>query len=137
MPRVAPSGSLSDVLIGRRSELALLRTVIAAPPSLALIEGEAGIGKSRLVGELLAASGARRLVGQCEQLQEPLPAPPLPGGFRPAGGLTPARPGSPGGGAPAPLLPELAERLPPPLPPLPDQRAERHRVFRAAVALLD
>ncbi|MEV1206741.1 hypothetical protein AB0J07_42820, partial [Microbispora rosea] len=31
----------------------------------------------------------------------------------------------------------MAELLPPPLPPLPDQRAERHRVFRAAVALLD
>ncbi|MFI7134902.1 helix-turn-helix transcriptional regulator [Nonomuraea sp. NPDC050153] len=137
MPLVAPSGSLSDVLIGRRSELALLRTVIAAPPSLALIEGEAGIGKSRLVGELLAASGARRLVGQCEQLQEPLPLSPLLDAFRLAGDLTTSRPVSPVVGALAPLLPELAERLPPPLPPLPDQRAERHRVFRAAVALLD
>jgi DNA-binding CsgD family transcriptional regulator len=137
MPRVAPSGSLSDVLIGRRSELALLRTVIAAPPSLALVEGEAGIGKSRLVGELLAASGARRLVGQCEQLQEPLPLSPLLDAFRLAGDLTAARPVSPVVGALAPLLPELAGYLPPPLPPLPDQRAERHRVFRAAVALLD
>ncbi|MEV6038230.1 AAA family ATPase [Nonomuraea sp. NPDC052116] len=137
MPRVAPSGSLSDVLIGRRSELALLRTVIAAPPSLALVEGEAGIGKSRLVGELLSASGARRLVGQCEQLQEPLPLSPLLDAFRLAADLTASRPVSPVVGALVPLLPELAERLPPPLPPLPDQRAERHRVFRAAVALLD
>ncbi|MEV1167980.1 AAA family ATPase, partial [Nonomuraea sp. NPDC049784] len=140
MPRVAPSGALSDVLIGRRSELALLRAVIAAPPSLAVIEGEAGIGKSRLVGELLAApetAGVRRLVGQCEQLQEPLPLSPLIDAFRLVGDLVAARPFSPIVGALAPLLPELAEHLPPPLPALPDQRAERHRVFRAAVALLD
>ncbi|MEV0383407.1 AAA family ATPase [Nonomuraea sp. NPDC050643] len=141
MPRVAPSGSLSDVLIGRRAELALLRTVIAAPPSLALIEGEAGIGKSRLVAELFAApglAGTRRLVGQCEQLQEPLPLSPLLDAFRLAGAELAGRKASnPVIGALAPLLPEIAEHLPPPLSPLPDQRAERHRVFRAAVALLD
>ncbi|MEV0826527.1 ATP-binding protein [Nonomuraea rubra] len=138
----APSGSLSDVLVGRRSELALLRSVIGSPPALALVEGEAGIGKSRLVAELLAApnlSGTRRLVGQCEQLQEPLPLSPLLDAFRSAGAEL-ARSGlplNPVAGALAPLLPEIAEHLPPPLPPLPDQRAERHRVFRAAVALLD
>ncbi|SEH00462.1 regulatory protein, luxR family [Nonomuraea solani] len=145
MPHVAPSGSLSGslsgVLIGRRAELALLRTVIAAPPSLALIEGEAGIGKSRLVAELFAApdlAGTRRLVGQCEQLQEPLPLSPLLDAFRLAGAeLVRSRPPNPVIGALAPLLPEIAEHLPPPLPPLPDQRAERHRVFRAAVALLE
>ncbi|MEV0622969.1 AAA family ATPase [Nonomuraea sp. NPDC050404] len=137
----APSGSLSDVLIGRRSELALLRAVIADRPSLALVEGEAGIGKSRLVAELLAApeqAGTRRLVGQCEQLQEPLPLSPLLDAFRQAADeLTPSRPDNPVVGALAPLLPEIAAYLPPPLPPLPDQRAERHRVFRAALALLD
>ncbi|MFB4283337.1 AAA family ATPase [Nonomuraea sp. MTCD27] len=137
----APSGSLSDVLIGRRSELALLRSVIASPPSLALVEGEAGIGKSRLVAELFAApdlAGTRRLVGQCEQLQEPLPLSPLLDAFRLAGDeLARSRPPNPVVGALAPLLPEIAEHLPPPLPPLPDQRAERHRVFRAAVALLE
>ncbi|TDD24562.1 helix-turn-helix transcriptional regulator [Nonomuraea diastatica] len=151
--RVAPSGSLSDVLVGRQAELALLRRVIAAPPSLALVEGEAGIGKSRLVGELLAApvpagasaggssggsTGLRTLVGQCEQLQEPLPLSPLLDAFRLAGDeLAASRPANPVIGALAPLLPEIAEHLPPPLPALPDQRAERHRVFRAAVALLD
>ena len=51
--------------------------------------------------------------------------------------LARSRPVNPVIGALAPLLPEIAEHLPPPLPPLPDQRAERHRVFRAAVALLD
>ncbi|SDI54684.1 helix-turn-helix transcriptional regulator [Nonomuraea jiangxiensis] len=139
--RFAPSGALSRVLIGRRAELALLRAVIAAPPSLALIEGEAGIGKSRLVGELLATpelAGTRRLIGQCEQLQEPLPLSPVLDAFRQAGAeLAASRPANPVVGALAPLLPELADYLPPPLPALPDQRAERHRVFRAALALLD
>ncbi|MFD0467980.1 AAA family ATPase [Nonomuraea thailandensis] len=130
------------MLVGRRSELALLRSVIGSPPSLALVEGEAGIGKSRLVAELFAApdlAGTRRLVGQCEQLQEPLPLSPLLDAFRSAGAeLARSRlPLNPVAGALAPLLPEIAEHLPPPLPPLPDQRAERHRVFRAAVALLD
>ncbi|PZG14032.1 ATP-binding protein [Nonomuraea aridisoli] len=137
----APSGSLSDVLVGRRAELALLRAVIGSRPSLALVEGEAGIGKSRLVAELLAApelAGTRRLVGQCEQLQEPLPLSPLLDAFRQAETeLARSRPPNPVVGALAPLLPEIAAYLPPPLPPLPDQRAERHRVFRAAVALLD
>ncbi|WP_171074497.1 helix-turn-helix transcriptional regulator [Nonomuraea basaltis] len=134
----APSGSLSKVLVGRRTELALLRTVVAAPPSLALIQGEAGIGKSRLVAELLSGlAGTRRLVGQCEQLQEPLPLSPLLDAFRLAEDeLARSRPLNPVIGALAPLLPEIAEHLPPPLPALPDQRAERHRVFRAAVALL-
>ena len=136
-----PSGALSEVLVGRHAELALLRAVIGARPSLALVEGEAGIGKSRLVAELFAApdlAATRRLVGQCEQLQEPLPLSPLLDAFRRAEAeLARSRPPNPVVGALAPLLPEIAEHLPPPLPPLPDQRAERHRVFRAAVALLD
>ncbi|MFI6790771.1 AAA family ATPase [Nonomuraea sp. NPDC050383] len=140
-PPRRPSGSLSDVLVGRQSELALLRTAVASPPSLVLVEGEAGIGKSRLVGELLATpelAGVRRLVGQCEQLQEPLPLSPVLDAIRLTGAeLARSRPLNPVTGALAPLLPEIAGQLPPPPPALHDQRAERHRVFRAAVALLD
>ncbi|GII73051.1 LuxR family transcriptional regulator [Sphaerisporangium melleum] len=139
--RAAPPGSLSEALIGRRSELTLLRRAIAAPPALVLVEGEAGIGKSRLVAELLASpdlASARRLVGQCEQLQEPLPLSPVLDAIRRAGDdLAQSPPVNPVVGALALLLPEIAGHLPPPLPPLHDQRAERHRVFRAAVALLD
>jgi hypothetical protein len=39
-------------------------------------------------------------------------------------------------GALAPLLPEIAADLPPPLPPIGDPRAERHRLFRAVRELL-
>jgi DNA-binding CsgD family transcriptional regulator len=126
----------SQALVGRRDELARLEAATASPPSLAIVEGEAGIGKTRLVAELLAASDARRLVGHCEPLQDPLPLGPLLDALRRATGeLDPI--GNPVVGALAPLLPEIADRLPPPPPPLRDQRAERHRVFRAATALLD
>ncbi|MFI7610895.1 AAA family ATPase [Nonomuraea terrae] len=140
-PGPAPTGSLSDALVGRRAELSLLRAIVGSRPSLALVEGEAGIGKSRLVAELLATpdlTRTRRIVGQCEQLQEPLPLSPLLDAFRLAEAeLAHSKPPNPVVGALAPLLPEIAAHLPPPLTPLPDQRAERHRVFRAAVALLD
>lgn len=126
-------------LVGRREELARLQATIAATPSMALVEGEAGIGKSRLVRELVAmpSVAARRvLVGQCEQLVEPLPLSPLLDAFRQAGpGI--GGPLNPVIGALAPLLPELAAHLPAPPPALADPGADRHRVFRAAVALLD
>ncbi|WP_372348526.1 AAA family ATPase [Streptomyces sp. KL116D] len=131
----------ADSLVGRREELAVLQAAIAAQPSLALVEGEAGIGKSRLVRELLASPavvGRRILVGQCEQLQEPLPLSPLLDAFRQVGNLPAgAEVLNPVLGALAPLVPEIASQLPPPPPALTDQGAERHRVFRAAVALLD
>ncbi|MFF4826961.1 AAA family ATPase [Streptomyces sp. NPDC001312] len=140
-PQASHADDPADTLVGRREELAILQATIAAPPSLALVEGEAGIGKSRLVRELLAAppvAGRRTLVGQCEQLQEPLPLSPLLDAFRQVGStLAGAEALNPVLGALAPLVPEIAARLPPPPPALADQGAERHRVFRAAVALLD
>ena len=40
--------------VGRDHELELISTAFSRRPSLVLIEGEAGIGKSRLVREALA-----------------------------------------------------------------------------------
>lgn len=131
----------SGVLVGRWEELELVRATVTATPSMALVEGEAGIGKSRLVRELLAipsVADRRVLVGQCEQLQEPLPLSPLLDAFRQAGPeLGGGGPLNPVIGALAPLLPEVAAHLPAPPPALADPGADRHRVFRAAVALLD
>lgn len=58
-------------LVGRRAELATLTS--AQSKRLAIVRGEAGIGKTRLVAELaatLAAGGASVLAGRCDE--EPL-----------------------------------------------------------------
>jgi DNA-binding CsgD family transcriptional regulator/tetratricopeptide (TPR) repeat protein len=65
----------SPVLIGRAAELCALRasleTVRQGGPSALLIGGEAGLGKTRLIGEFAAearAAGARVLTGACLEL---------------------------------------------------------------------
>ncbi|GAA2756497.1 LuxR family transcriptional regulator [Actinopolymorpha rutila] len=110
------------------------------PPAMVLIEGEAGIGKSRLVRECLASpamSGQVVLVASCPPLPEPFPLGPLLDGVRrlvPPDGpleLTPL------GGALRPVFPELADRLPPAVDVLTDLTATRHRLFRAFAELLE
>jgi DNA-binding CsgD family transcriptional regulator len=65
---------VSPVLVGRAEQLAVLGEALAATgrgePATVLIGGEAGVGKSRLVGEFsaLAAGGGRVLVGGCLEL---------------------------------------------------------------------
>jgi DNA-binding NarL/FixJ family response regulator len=53
---LAARTGLSPVMVGRADELARLRTLTATTggPAVALISGEAGIGKTRLVAELVA-----------------------------------------------------------------------------------
>ncbi len=53
--------------VGREQELADLAGALGASPAVVLIEGEAGIGKTRLLQEYLAVSGsaARALVACC------------------------------------------------------------------------
>jgi DNA-binding CsgD family transcriptional regulator/tetratricopeptide (TPR) repeat protein len=107
------------------------------PPAFAVIEGEAGIGKTRLVEELLGSPelrGRSRLLGACRQLGEPFPLDPVIEAVRDAS-LAPRRL-PPVVGALRPLLPELAARLPQAPEPLGDRRAERHRLFRALRELL-
>ena len=58
----------SPVLVGRQAEMADLLELATHPPAVAVIEGEAGIGKSRLVAELRARCDAlrrRTLIGRC------------------------------------------------------------------------
>jgi DNA-binding CsgD family transcriptional regulator/tetratricopeptide (TPR) repeat protein len=66
---------MSPVLVGREGELAVLDAALAPArrggPSVILIGGEAGVGKSRLVREFAARSrtaGARVLTGGCVEL---------------------------------------------------------------------
>lgn len=76
---------MSPVFIGRRAELtalsALVQRAATGQSAFAIIGGEAGVGKTRLVGELTggaAEAGFLVLTGQCVELgAEGLPLAPL------------------------------------------------------------
>ena len=66
------SRNVSPIFVGRREELARLRSAfarsVAGEPQTVLIGGEAGIGKSRLVEEFTARLDATIVVGACIEL---------------------------------------------------------------------
>ncbi|GAA1314264.1 AAA family ATPase [Saccharothrix xinjiangensis] len=129
----------SPVLIGRDEHLAALREVVVHNPAVVLLEGEAGVGKSRLVSELLAGDlgAVLPLVGYCRQVGEPFSYGAVLEALRGVGPrLARQRELNPVIGALAPLLPEIAADLPAPLPPVGDPLTERHRLFRAVRELL-
>jgi DNA-binding CsgD family transcriptional regulator/tetratricopeptide (TPR) repeat protein len=127
----------SPAFVGRERELAEFTRALAAPPALVLAEGEAGIGKSRLVREYLSrppGQGRRVLVACCPPLGRPQTLAPVADAFRQAarevGGLRL----SAVAGALRPLFPEWAA-LPAGLDPAEDATASRHRVFTALAEL--
>lgn len=61
---------------GRAAELGALRAATAAS-RLALLEGEPGIGKTRLAEEFIAAQGGLALVGAARELERSLPYQPV------------------------------------------------------------
>lgn len=128
----------SPVLVGRDDELRVLTSVLAHPPAVAFVAGEAGVGKSRVLDALLHSpelAGRWTAVGRCQApLSGPLQFGPLLDCLR--GCADRLRELSPVTGVLAPYLPELAGVLPPPPAPLADPGAERHRLFRAVRALL-
>ncbi|MBI5876403.1 MAG: AAA family ATPase [Chloroflexi bacterium] len=73
-PRIAISGLLP--FTGRALELEALRR-LTVTHKVALIEGEAGIGKSRLIDELIATSGWLPVVGRARELEGALPYQPV------------------------------------------------------------
>jgi len=95
---VAPS-LVSPVLVGRQAELTALtgslERVISGEPATVVVGGEAGVGKSRLVHELIdqaRAAGARVLVGGCVELDGGgIPFAPLVDMFRTLATQLPAR----------------------------------------------
>ena len=102
--------------VGRNVELESVTAALRHPPALVIIEGPAGMGKSRLIAKALASTGGTRtLMGVCAPVDSP---PPL-------GGLLDAvrdLPGSPPASlawaveALRPLLPELVEHRDDPSP---------------------
>ena len=117
-----------------------MTAAVAAPPAVVVIDGEAGVGKTRLVSELVARAeldGRRPLLGRCHRIRESFPLGPVIESLRGAGDGMVAATLSPVVGALRPLLPELTLWLPAAPEPLHDRAAERHRVFRALVELLE
>ncbi|WP_123560785.1 helix-turn-helix transcriptional regulator [Kitasatospora cineracea] len=101
-PGRSGAGSRGFRFVGRDAEQRRLRTAAAHPPGVVIVEGEAGIGKSRLVREAaaqLGEDGRRVLIGACHPLREPLPYGPVVDAVRRA-------------------LPGLPAGLPPPAPAL-------------------
>src|SRR5215216_7849962 len=127
--------------VGRTAELAELRSAleeaIGSRPSLALVGGESGVGKSRLAGELIRyahEAGARVLSGDCVELgEDELPYAPLLTALRPL-----VRDGDPALEALAPSLRAALDAI---LPGLgagsSGAEAAQSRVFEALLALLD
>jgi DNA-binding CsgD family transcriptional regulator/tetratricopeptide (TPR) repeat protein len=89
---------VSPVLVGRRRELgrlrALLKHAIAGEPVVALVAGEAGVGKTRLIQEISQVAtdlGVRVLSGGCVELGgEGIPLAPLVDALRTLARSTPA-----------------------------------------------
>ncbi|MBI3734490.1 MAG: AAA family ATPase, partial [Chloroflexi bacterium] len=73
-PDTTPPASLP--FVGRAAEMDALRA-LAAAGKLALIEGEPGIGKTRLAEEFIRASGALALIGRARELEQALPYQPV------------------------------------------------------------
>jgi DNA-binding CsgD family transcriptional regulator/tetratricopeptide (TPR) repeat protein len=121
-------------------ELATVVEALVEPPALVLVEGEAGIGKTRLVSECLHAPPLRRrtvLEAVCPPLAEPFPLGPVVDALHRQWRRVGEVPLSPLAGALRPLFPERAADLPPAPEPLGDLRATRHRLFRALAELLE
>jgi DNA-binding CsgD family transcriptional regulator/tetratricopeptide (TPR) repeat protein len=134
-----PEAISAPDFVGREKEVAALEEALTGPPVVVLVEGEAGIGKTRLLQEVLARRSlrTRRCVGSiCPPLRQPCTLGPVvdalrqvTGGVRDLGltGLA---------GTLRPLFPEWAGDLPPAPEPLDDPTAARHRLFSALSELL-
>lgn len=129
---------VSPHLVGRDRDLELLASAVTHQPGVAVVEGMAGIGKTRLLAELTgrpAVAGCRWLAGGCRKVREPAPLGPVIHALRGLGTDLQLRL-SPVAGALRPLLPELSSWLPLAPDRLDDRAAERDRVFRGLTELL-
>ncbi|MFJ8301147.1 ATP-binding protein [Streptomyces sp. NPDC094447] len=125
--------------VGRAREKDLLLGAARRPPTSVFVEGEAGVGKSRLIREVseeLATGPCRVLTGYCHPLREPLPYGPV------VDALRGARRWLPGGSFPAEaealarLLPDHPPTAGPIAPPAHGSPQERAALVHAVRELL-
>jgi DNA-binding CsgD family transcriptional regulator len=124
--------------VGRERELTTIVETLRAPPALLLLEGDAGVGKSRLLHE------ARRQADLADDAVLHCACPPVEPQF-PLGPVLEALRRrsvrglelSPLAGALRQLMPEWSDDLPPAPDPLPDPMATRYRLLRALGEVLD
>lgn len=124
-------------LVGRDRDLSLLGRALDERPGLVVVAGEAGIGKTRLLHELLRRRQERALVAVCPPFREPYTLGPVVDAVRRLAGRVTGLPLTGLAGALRPVFPEWADQLPPAPEPLPDAAAARHRLLRALVELID
>ena len=125
---------------GRERELAALSGALTEPPAVVLVEGEAGIGKSRLVREFFATEPGASLyplITCCPPFRRPCTLGPVVDALRRADRTGAGLRLSALVGALRPLLPEWAAALPPAPEPLEDATAARYRVYGALAEVLD
>ena len=125
--------------VGREPELAAISGALAGPPAVGLIEGEPGIGKSRLLREYLSSPPGQAhtaLVACCPPIRRPHTLGPVTDALRQAAGNLAGLPLTSLAGSLRALFPEWAHSLPPPPEQAEDATAARHRLFRALCELV-
>jgi len=136
-----PTELVPACFVGRGRELAVLAEALATPAAVVLLDGEEGIGKSRLLREFLGSPAGqaltRPLVATCPPMRQPHTLGPIVDAVRHALDSTAGLRLSPLAGTLRPLFPEWADELPVMPEPAGDATAARHRVFRALAELLD
>ncbi len=124
-------------MVGRDRDLAILDRALDERPGLIVVAGEAGIGKTRLLHELLPRRRETVLVAVCPPFREPYTLGSVVDAVRRLADRIAGLPLTGLAGALRPLFPEWAEHLPPAPEPLPDAAAARYRLLRAFAELID
>ncbi|WP_162262575.1 helix-turn-helix transcriptional regulator [Nocardioides sp. Soil796] len=137
MQRGSPSSLSTPAFVGRAEELSRINEVLVrADRALVLIEGETGIGKTRLVQELLRTH-VDVLVVACPAYSRSFTLAPVIDALRDTVGDVRRLSLTPLAGALRPLFPEWGPHLPPSPEALSDPAASQHRIFRALAELVD
>lgn len=139
MPNVTPQRTpavAAPAFVGRAADLTELTGKLAGESAVVIIEGEAGIGKTRLITEYLAASKQNALVATCPSFRTPQTLSPLTDALRHATPAVAHLKLTALAGALRPLFPEWAADLPGELGPAEDNTAARHLLFRALHELI-